>query len=92
MDLFEFACDGHEEYVSRKLVTQAARPAHNWLKEWNKVNSPPDSKQSPEMSKKTKAKQLKSPQSQPPDFNLPQSIIKESVGLTGAMSQFLEVG
>lgn len=92
IELFEFSCDGHEEFIPRKMVMQAALPGHNWLKEWLKVNSPPDSKQSPEMSKKSKAKQLKSPQSQPPPFNLPQTLIKSSVGLTGAMSQFLEVG
>ena len=31
---------------------EAARPLHEWQKEWQKVNAPPDGKQSPEMSKK----------------------------------------
>lgn len=51
----------------------------------------PDSKQSPEMNKKGKNKQMKSPQSVPPDLQIPHSVVKESVGITDAVNQFLEV-
>lgn len=90
IEQLEFVCTGHEEYISRRLVIQAAKPAHNWVKEWHKVNSV-DGKQSPEMSKKGKAKTLKSPQNAPPDLDLPQSAVKQSVGVTEAVNQFLEV-
>jgi hypothetical protein len=90
IELFEFLTQSHEEYISRRLVIQAAKPAHNWVKEWHKVNTP-DSKQSPEMSKKGKAKLMKSPQTQPPDLDLPQSVVKQSMGITEAVHQFLEV-
>lgn len=90
IDLFEFLTSNHEEFVSRKMVIQAAKPGHEWIKEWMKVNSQ-DPKQSPEMSKKGKTKLLKSPQNQPPDFELPQSCVKESMGITEAVFQFLEV-
>jgi len=90
IELFEFICNGHEEYISRRLVIEAAKPAHNWVKEWHKVNSQ-DSKQSPEMSKKGKAKPMKSPPTAPPDLDLPHSAVKQSVGITGAVNQFLEV-
>ena len=90
IELFEFVCTDHEEYISRKLVIDAAKPQHNWVKEWHKVNTQ-DSKQSPEMSKKGKGKQMKSPQSAPPDITLPGSSVKQSVGLTEAVNQFLEV-
>lgn len=71
-------------------MIQAAKPAHNWVKEWHKVNSQ-DSKQSPEMSKKGKTKPLKSPPNPPPDLDLPHSAVKQSVGITEAVNQFLEV-
>ena len=90
IELFEFLCSGHEEYISRRLVIEAAKPAHNWVKEWLKVNMQ-DSKQSPEMSKKGKPKPLKSPPSAPPDLDLPQSAVKQNVGITEAVNQFLEV-
>lgn len=82
---------GHEEYISRKQVIDAAKPAHMWIKEWHKVNSQ-DGKTSPEMSKKSKAKQLKSPQTQPPEVlvDLPDSAVN-SKGVTEAVHQFLEV-
>lgn len=88
--MFEYLTSGHEEYISRKLVIQAAKPAHNWVKEWHRVNTQ-DNKQSPEMSKKGKPKQMKSPQNPPPDLDLPQSVVKQSVGITEAVHQFLEV-
>lgn len=89
-ELFEFVCDGHEEFIPRKMVIQAAQPGHKWIKEWRSMNLS-DSKQSPEMSKKGKLKQMKSPQSVPPDLEIPHSTIKESVGITEAVNQFLEV-
>ena len=42
------------------------------------------------MSKK-KARPMKSPQNPPPDLDLPQSAVKQSVGITEAVHQFLEV-
>ena len=65
LDLFEFRSAEKEEFVSLQRVIDSAKPAHNWLKEWNKLNST-DNKQSPEMTKKGKTKTLKSPQTQPP--------------------------
>lgn len=89
-ELFEFLTTSHEEYISRDLVIQAARPAHNWVKEWKTLNQQ-DSKQSPEMSKKGKAKPMKSPPNPPPDIDLPLSTVKTGMGITEAVYQFLEV-
>lgn len=91
IELFEFLTTGHEEYISRKQVIDAAKPAHMWMKEWHKANSQ-DNKQSPEMSKKGKNRQLKSPQTQPPEVlvDLPDSAVN-SKGVTEAVHQFLEV-
>ena len=89
-ELFEFQTHSHDEYISRDLVIQAARPAHNWVKEWKNLNQQ-DNKQSPEMSKKGKAKPMKSPPNAPPDIDLPQSTIKTGMGITEAVYQFLEV-
>lgn len=91
LELLEFLTVNHEEYIARKQVIEAAKPAHMWFKEWHKVNAQ-DGKQSPEMSKKTKAKQLKSPQAQPPEVlvDLPDSAVN-SKGVTEAVHQFHEV-
>ncbi|POR31952.1 Adhesion defective protein 1 [Tolypocladium paradoxum] len=91
LELFEFLTTGHEEYISRKQVIDAAKPAHMWFKEWHKLNSQ-DGKQSPEMTKKSKAKPLKSPPSQPPEVlvDLPDSAVN-SKGVTEAVHQFLEI-
>jgi hypothetical protein len=91
IELFEFLTTGHEEYISRKQVIEAAKPAHVWMKDWHKVNSQ-DTKQSPEMSKKGKVRQLKSPQTQPPEVlvDLPDSAVT-SKGVTDAVFQFLEL-
>lgn len=71
-------------------MIEAAKPAHNWIKDWHKLNSP-DGKGSPEMSKKGKGKQLKSPQTQPPDvLDIPGSAVN-SRGVTQAVHQFLEI-
>lgn len=61
------------------------------MKEWKTVNSQ-DAKQSPEMTKKGKARQLKSPQVHPPEIlvDLPDSAVN-SKGVTEAVHQFLEV-
>ncbi|KAI1104837.1 LIM-domain binding protein-domain-containing protein [Jackrogersella minutella] len=90
LELLEFITQGHEEYHSRKMVIEAAKPAHNWGKEWHKVNGQ-DSRLSPEMSKKGKAKQMKSPHIPPPDIDLPQSAVKQNIGITEAVFQFLEI-
>ena len=91
LELLEFLTTNHEEYIPRKQVIEAAKPAHIWFKEWHQVNTP-DAKQSPEMSKKSKAKQLKSPQRQPPEVleGLPDSAVN-SKGVTEAVHQFHEV-
>lgn len=91
LEVFEFMTMNHEEYIARKQVIDAAKPAHMWMKEWHKVNAQ-DGKGSPEMSKKGKAKQLKSPQTQPPEVlvDLPDSAVN-SKGVTQAVHQFLEV-
>lgn len=90
LELLEFVTSSHEEYVSRRQVIDAAKPAHNWIKDWRNVNSDP--KQSPEMTKKGKGKQLKSPQNHPPDVlvDLPDTAVN-SKGVTAAVHQFLEV-
>ncbi|TFA97602.1 Adhesion defective protein 1 [Trichoderma ghanense] len=91
IELFEFLTTRQEEYVSRKRVIEAAKPAHEWIKEWRSVNTM-DGKQSPEMSKKGKARQLKSPQKEPPGVlvDLPDSAVN-SKGVTEAVHQFLEI-
>lgn len=93
IELFEFITSSHEEYIPRKAVIEAAKPAHNWIKEWHNVNTQDPTKSSPEMSKKGKAKQLKSPQFAPPDalVDMPESLIKKSMGITEPVFQFLEV-
>lgn len=92
IELFEFVTSSHEEYISRKSAIEAAKPIHMWVKDWNKVNSQ-DTKASPEMSKKGKARQLKSPQNPPPEalVDLPGTAVKASMGITEPVFQFLEV-
>ncbi|KAI1078606.1 LIM-domain binding protein-domain-containing protein [Whalleya microplaca] len=90
LELLEFITAGHEEFHSRKMVIEAALPAHSWVKEWMKVNGQ-DSRLSPEMSKKGKPKLLKSPPNPPPDIDLPQSAVKQNMGITEAVFQFLEI-
>ncbi|OLN86198.1 Transcriptional activator ptaB [Colletotrichum chlorophyti] len=92
IELFEFITTHHEEYISRKAAIEAAKPVHNWVKEWHKVNSQ-DSKASPEMSKKGKARPMKSPQNPPPEalVDLPESAVKRGMGVTEAVFQFLEI-
>lgn len=91
LELLEFITTSNEEYVARRQVIDAAKPAHVWMKEWHKLNSS-DAKGSPEMSKKGKAKQLKSPQSHPPEVlsDIPDSAVN-SKGVTAAVHQFLEI-
>lgn len=89
MEAFEFVTLSHEEYISRKSAIKAALPSHQWAKKWAEVNA--DAKQSPEMSKKGKAKQMKSPPGPPPEFDLPESAVKPAMGITEAVFQFLEV-
>jgi hypothetical protein len=92
IELFEFLTTGHEEYISRKKVIEAAKPAHNWFKEWHKVNQQ-DAKSSPELTKKGKGRMMKSPQSQPPEslVDLPDSAVKRGMGITEPVFQFLEI-
>jgi hypothetical protein len=90
IELFEFVTNSHEEYLPRTRIIDAARPLHEWSKEWKSLNAIPDGKQSPEMNKK-KAKAMKSPQQPPPEIDLPQSKIKASMGITPSVFRFLEV-
>ncbi|KAI5855537.1 LIM-domain binding protein-domain-containing protein [Durotheca rogersii] len=89
LELLEFITQSHEEYHSRKMVIEAAKPAHLWVKQWRKVNGQ-DTRSSPEMSKKGK-KSLKSPAYAPPDIDLPVSAVKQNIGITEAVFQFLEI-
>ncbi|KAI1759092.1 LIM-domain binding protein-domain-containing protein [Hypoxylon sp. FL1150] len=89
LELLEFITHSHEEYHSRKMVIEAAKPAHNWVKDWMKVNG--QDSRSPEMNKKGKAKPMKSPPHPPPDIDLPQSAVKQNIGITEAVFQFLEI-
>jgi hypothetical protein len=91
IELLEFNTTNHEEYVSRALVVEAARPLHEWIKEWTRVNSQPDGKQSPEMNKKGKARPMKSPQTAPPEIDIPDSKVRPNEGITPSVFRFLEV-
>ena len=90
IELLEFVTSSHEEYVSRTRIVEAARPTHEWQKEWHKVNVTPDGKQSPEMNKK-KAKPMKSPPNPPPEIDIPASKVKPCMGITHSVFRFLEV-
>jgi hypothetical protein len=90
IELLEFVTSNHEEYVRRRGVLEAARPLHEWQKEWQKANPPLDGKQSPEMSKK-KPRPMKSPPTAPPDIDLPDTKVKGGMGITPAVFRFLEV-
>lgn len=90
LELLEFVTSGHEEYVRRQTALEAARPLHNWTKEWKLLNSAPDGKPSPEMNKK-KQKAMKSPPTAPPEFEFPDTKLKVNFGITPAVFRFLEV-
>jgi hypothetical protein len=90
IELLEFVTSSHEEYIPRTRILEAARPLHEWQKEWHKVNAPPEGKQSPEVNKK-KAKPMKSPAVPPPEIDLPASKVKPSMGITPSVFRFLEV-
>lgn len=90
-EFLEFNTHSHEEFVPRTQVIEAAKPAHNWVKDWHKANTH-DTKQSPEMSKKGKQRQMKSPQTAPPEVlkDFPEQAVNH-MGVTAAVAQFLEV-
>lgn len=90
IELLEFVTSSHEEYLPRTRVVEAARPLHDWGKEWQKINAPPEGKQSPEMNKKKKTI-LKSPPQPPPEIDLPESKVKPSMGITPSVFRFLEL-
>jgi hypothetical protein len=89
IEMLEFVTSSHEEYLPRNRFIEAARPVHEWTKEWKAVNLQ-DGKSSPEMNKK-KQKQMKSPPQPPPEIDLPQSKVKSSMGITHSVFRFLEV-
>lgn len=88
--LLEFATTSQEEFISRQMVIEAATPNHNWIKEWKKMNLT-DAKQSPEMSKKGKTKQYKSPHTAPPEMDIPHSAVKQSMGVPQPVFAFFEM-
>lgn len=90
LEILEFITTHFDEYMSRTEVIQAARPGHNWVKEWKNLNST-EGKQSPEMNKKGKARQMKYPAGPPPDLELPPSWLLENKGVTAHVNQFLEM-
>ncbi|KAH6682760.1 LIM-domain binding protein-domain-containing protein [Halenospora varia] len=90
IELLEFVTNNHEEYLPRTKIIEAARPMHEWGKEWHKVNAAPDGKQSPEMNKK-KAKKMNSPNQAPPDIELPTSKVKPNMGVTPSVFRFFEI-
>jgi hypothetical protein len=92
IELLEFVTEDHEEYLPRKRAVEAARPQHEWNKEWMKLNSAAlDAKASPELNKKGKARPMKSPPTAPPDFSLPDSQVDSMCGVTRGVVRFLEV-
>lgn len=90
LTMFEFTTTAQEEYLSRSMVLHSALPNHNWVKDWHKINFG-DAKQSPEMSKKGKAKQFKSPNTAPPEIDLPHSSINQNMGVPSSVFQYLEM-
>lgn len=90
IELLEFVTNNHEEYLPRTKIIEAARPMHEWGKEWHKANAAPDGKQSPEMNKK-KAKKMNSPSHAPPDIDLPASKVKPNMGVTPSVFRFFEI-
>lgn len=88
IELLEFQQNHYEEFLPRSLVLQGAKPTHTWIKDWKQANN--DAKASPEMSKKSKQRQFKSPQSVPPDLELPDALVNKN-GLSAAVQNFLEI-
>jgi hypothetical protein len=82
--------NNHEEHVPRARALEAMRPIHEWIKEWHKLNTAPEGKQSPELNKK-KPKPMRSPPNPPPELTLPQSSIKVNMGITSSVFRFFEV-
>lgn len=88
-DLFEFNITSHDEFLAHARVIEAAKPSHEWVKQWRSLNEV--STKSPEMSKKPKTKTMKSPPVAPPDIALSATIITRQ-GVPKDVSPFLEVG
>ena len=91
IELMDFETTSNEEYLPRNQILEAARPLHEWQKEWRQVNAAADGRQSPEISKKGKAKPLKSPPNPPPEIDIPESKVKANMGITPKLFRFLEV-
>ncbi|KAE8442046.1 hypothetical protein EG329_003903 [Mollisiaceae sp. DMI_Dod_QoI] len=89
IELLDFVTSSHEEFIPRAQVLDAARPLHEWSKEWRNLNPPADGKQSPEMNKK-KSKPMKSPAQPPPEIDLPESKVSK-MGITPLVFRFLEI-
>lgn len=91
IELLEFETTHHEEYLPRGRVVEAARPLHEWQKEWQRLNTAPDGKQSPELNKKGKPRPMKSPNNAPPEIDIPESKVKANMGITPGVFRFLEL-
>ena len=94
MELLEFVTSSHEEYIQRNVAVNAIRPLWDWAKDWHKLNTSPDVKNSPEMNKKkakTPKSQTQPQQLPPPQVPIPHSKVKASIGVTPSLFQFLEV-
>ena len=91
IELMDFETTSNEEYLPRNKVVEAARPLHEWQKDWHKVNTSADGKQSPEINKKGKARPMKSPPTAPPEIDIPESKVKANMGITPNVFRFLEV-
>lgn len=94
MELLEFVTSSHEEYIQRNVAVNAIRPLWDWAKDWHKLNTSPDVKNSPEMNKKkakTPKSQTQPQQLPPPEVPIPHSKVKASIGVTPSLFQFLEL-
>lgn len=90
LSLFEFNITNHDEFLAHTSVLEAAKPSHEWGKQWKSLNEPPGGTKSPEMSKKAKPKTTKSPPGPPPDIALSETVITRQ-GVPKGVSHFLEV-
>ncbi|KAH7021425.1 LIM-domain binding protein-domain-containing protein [Microdochium trichocladiopsis] len=88
--LFEFNITSHDEFLAHASVLEAAKPSHEWGKQWKNLNDPAPGAKSPEMSKKPKPKTMKSPPGPPPDIALSETIITRQ-GVPKGVSPFLEM-
>ncbi|EHK98188.1 hypothetical protein M7I_5952 [Glarea lozoyensis 74030] len=90
IELLEFVTNNHEEYLPRAKAIEAFKPVHEWAKEWHKLNTAPEGKQSPELNKK-KPKPMRSPPNPPPEIDIAHSKVKPNIGITTSVFRFFEL-